>query len=146
MPKLFDMIPAGFFNCLSSAGNNQIYSDCLQLIYDQYEREVSYRIARSRIRDALASYLLENQVNDLEPDLDLSMNLEQNLDQNFDRNLDDQETGPDPSLEADRNLRKENVDREETSSSARRNYNELANAVIRRFCSKEVGWLEEDHG
>lgn len=144
MPKLFDMIPSGFFNCLSSAGNNQIYSDCLQLIYDQYEREVSYRIARSRIRDALASYLLENQVNELEPDLDLSMNLEQNLDQNFDRNLDDQETGPDPSLEADRNLRKENVDREETSSSARRNYNELANAVIRRFCSKEVGWLEED--
>ena len=24
------------------------------------------------------------------------------------------------------------------------NYNELANGVIRRFCSREVGWLEED--
>ena len=25
-----------------------------------------------------------------------------------------------------------------------RNYNQLANSVIRKFCSKEVGWLEED--
>lgn len=27
----------------------------------------------------------------------------------------------------------------------RKNYNDLANGMIRRFCSKEIGWLEEDN-
>ncbi|WP_432627176.1 Wadjet anti-phage system protein JetA family protein [Brotaphodocola sp.] len=146
MPRLFNTIPSGFFNCLSSAGNNQIYSDCLQLIYDQYEREVSYRIARSRIRDALASYLLENQVNELEPDLDLGLNFDGNSDRNLDQNPDfGREADAQLTLEQDRkNANRENVNREGTASLAKRNYNDLANAVIRRFCSKEIGWLEED--
>ncbi|WP_367565545.1 Wadjet anti-phage system protein JetA family protein [Lacrimispora sp.] len=100
MEKLFDMIPSGFFNCLSSGSNSGIYSDCLQIIYEQYDREISYRIVRSRIRDAVAAYLLENHVDFIELQ---------------------EETG------------------------TRKNYNDLANGIIRKFCSKEIGWLEEDN-
>lgn len=100
MEKLFKVIPSGFFNCLSSGSNNGIYSDCLQIIYEQYDKEISYRIARSHIRDALAAYLLENHV--------------------------------------------EFLDAEEDSGS-RKNYNDLANGMIRKFSSKEIGWLEEEN-
>ena len=100
MIKLFEVIPSGFFNCLSSGSNNTVYSDCLQIIYEQYDREITYRIARGRIRDALAAYLMENHVDFLEA---------------------------------------EEVD------GSRKNYNDMANSMIRRFCSKEVGWLEEDN-
>lgn len=100
MEKLFSVLPSGFFNCLSSGSNNGIYSDCLQIIYEQYDREISYRIARSHIRDALAAYLLENHV--------------------------------------------EFLDGEEDSGS-RKNYNDLANGIIRKFSSKEIGWLEEEN-
>lgn len=100
MKKLFEVIPSGFFNCLSSGSNKEVYSDCLQLIYEQYDREISYRIVRSNIRDALASYLLENHV--------------------------------------------EFLDGEEGSES-QKNYNDLANGIIRKFSSKEIGWLEEEN-
>lgn len=100
MEKLFEVIPSGFFNCLSSGSNNGIYSDCLQIIYEQYDREISYRIARGHIRDALAAYLLENHV--------------------------------------------EFIDGEE-NSEIRKNYNDLANSIIRKFTSKEIGWLEEEN-
>ena len=53
--NLFDALPIGFFNCLASGSSNRIYSDCLLLIYHEYDREITYRIARSRIRDALAT-------------------------------------------------------------------------------------------
>lgn len=97
--RLFEAIPSGFFNCLSSAGNQNIYSDCLLLIYEQYDREISYRILRNQIRDVLAIYLLEHHIHweDLE----------------------------EPSEEI-------------------KNYNDTANAIIRRFCSPSVGWLEEE--
>ena len=62
VPNLFDIIPVGFFNYLASNSNHRIYADCLQLIYDEYDREISYRIPRSRLRDALAIYLMENHV------------------------------------------------------------------------------------
>ena len=100
MIKLFEVIPSGFFNCLSSGSNNTVYSDCLQIIYEQYDREITYRIARGRIRDALAAYLMENHVDFLEA---------------------------------------------EEANGSRKNYNDMANSMIRRFCSKEVGWLEEDN-
>ena len=58
---------------------------------------ITYRIPRSQVRDALAVYLMEHQIEHLE---------------------------------------------EEPEENT--NYNELANGVIRRFCSREVGWLEED--
>jgi hypothetical protein len=99
MTNLFDMIPSGFFNCLSSGSNNRIYADCLLVIYEQYDREITYRISRSRIRDALSAYLLENHINFIEQDNEVT---------------------------------------------EERNYNDIANAVIRRFCSREIGWLEED--
>ena len=62
MFQVFDTIPAGFFNNLASGSNQKIYSDCIQLIYKEYEREISYRIPRIRIRDTLALYFLENHV------------------------------------------------------------------------------------
>ena len=100
MTNLFDKIPSGFFNCLASGSNNRIYADCLQVIYEQYDREISYRISRSRIRDALAAYLLENHIDFLEQD---------------------------------------------SGQTDCKNYNDMANGVIRKFCSKEIGWLEEDN-
>lgn len=97
MQNLFDVIPAGFFNYLASNSNHRIYADCLQVIYDEYDREISYRIPRSRIRDALAIYLMENHV----------------------------------QLEDEKFL--EN-----------KNYNDMANTVIRKLSAQDVGWLEEE--
>lgn len=96
MRNLFDVIPVGFFNYLASDSNHRIYADCLQVIYDEYDREISYRIPRSRVRDTLAIYLLENHVQ-----------------------LDDEKLLND------------------------RNYNDMANAVIRKLSDKDIGWLEE---
>lgn len=97
MQNLFDVIPVSFFNYLASNSNHRIYADCLQVIYDEYDREISYRIPRSRIRDALAIYLMENHI----------------------------QLEGDPLLE-------------------NRNYNEMANAVIRKLSDQDVGWLEEE--
>lgn len=95
--NLFDVIPVGFFNYLASNSNHRIYADCLQVIYDEYDREISYRIPRSRVRDALAIYLLENH-----------------------------------------------VQLEEEKPSDNRNYNDMANTIIRKLSDREVGWLEEE--
>jgi hypothetical protein len=62
MANIFDLIPSGFFNNLASGSNQRIYSDCILIIYAEYEREISYRIPRSRIRDALALYFMENHI------------------------------------------------------------------------------------
>lgn len=95
--NLFEIIPSGFFNCLASGSNQRIYADCIQIIYKEYEREISYRISRNRIRDAIALYLLESK-----------------------RVLMDDEYSGDYSA------------------------NDMAGAIIRRFLSKDVGWLEEE--
>lgn len=95
MINLFDVIPSGFFNLLSSGSNNRSYADCLMIIYEQYEREISYKIKRNIIKDAISIYLLENHVE-----------------------LEDESIGQNP--------------------------NDKANYVIRKFCSKEIGWLEEE--
>lgn len=97
MRNLFDVIPVGFFNYLASNSNHRIYADCLQIIYDEYDREISYRISRSRVRDALAVYLMENHV----------------------------------QLENEKN-------------SESRDYNDMANAIIRKLSDQDVGWLEEE--
>ena len=39
--NLFDALPIGFFNCLASGSSNRIYSDCLLLIYHEYDREIT---------------------------------------------------------------------------------------------------------
>ena len=62
MTNLFDMIPEGFFNLLSSGSNSRVYADCLELIYDEFSHEISYRARRERIRDILASYFLEHRL------------------------------------------------------------------------------------
>lgn len=43
--NLFDALPNWLFNCLASGSSNRIYSDCLLLIYHEYDREITYRIA-----------------------------------------------------------------------------------------------------
>ena len=97
--NVFNAIPENFFNYLASNSNQRLYSKCLRLIYEQYEREISYRIPRNQVRDALAIYLLENHVS-LETD---------------------EETGP------------------------MKNHTELATSILRKFCAKSVGWLEEEN-
>lgn len=97
MFQVFNVIPAGFFNNLASGSNQRIYADCMQLIYKEYEREISYRIPRNRIRDTLAIYFLEHHV-------ELS----------------------------------------EEEYTGDRTANDMAAAVIRKFISKEIGWLYEE--
>ena len=60
--NVFDIIPSEFFNCLASKSNNRVYADCLELIHDQYDKEISYRLERSYLRDVLAAFLLENHL------------------------------------------------------------------------------------
>ncbi len=98
MKQLFNVIPSGFFNCLASGSNNEIYAECLRVIYEKYDREISYRIPKVDVRDAVAEYLLYNDVN--------------NIDDEYAKDVKDA--------------------------------NELANAIIRKFCSEDIGWLEED--
>ncbi len=100
MINLFDEVPSGFFNCLSSGSNHRVYADCLFVIYEQYDREITYRISRNRIRDALAAYFLEHHIHYIDAE-------------------DEQGEG--------------------------KNYNDIANGVIRKFCSKDIGWLEEEN-
>ena len=97
MFQVFNVIPAGFFNNLASGSNQRIYADCMQLIYKEYEREISYRIPRNRIRDTLAIYFLEHHVE----------------------------------------LSEEEYTGDKTA-------NDMAAAVIRKFISKEIGWLYEE--
>lgn len=60
--NVFDSIPEGFFNCLAASANHRAYADCLELIYSQYDKEISYRLERSYLRDVLAAFLLENHL------------------------------------------------------------------------------------
>ena len=52
---IFQVLPSGFFNFLAGGSNQEIYSECLLLIYDQFEREISYRVERRQIREVLSS-------------------------------------------------------------------------------------------
>lgn len=62
MVSVFNMIPAGFFNPLSSGSNNVANAACLLEIYEIYDAEVSYRISRKTLRDNLAIYILDNHL------------------------------------------------------------------------------------
>lgn len=97
MYRVFKMVPPGFFNNLASGSNQRIYADCIQLIYKEYEREISYRIPRNRIRDSLAIYFLEHHVE----------------------------------------LSNEDYSGDKTS-------NDMVAAVLRKFLSRETGWLDEE--
>lgn len=56
------MVPRGFFNLLGSSANNRVYADCLSIIYEEYDREITFKIGRERLRDAIAVYLADNQI------------------------------------------------------------------------------------
>ena len=69
-PNVFNRIPSGFFNLLSSGNDNINNAGCLLEIYSQYDMEVSYRIGRKQLRDALALYILENNLSFSEEETD----------------------------------------------------------------------------
>ena len=60
--NVFDIIPSDFFNYLAGNSNNRVYADCLELIHNQYDKEISYRLERSYLRDVLAAFLLGNHL------------------------------------------------------------------------------------
>ena len=60
MRNLFDVLPRSFFNYLSSASQNRVYSACLLEIYRLFDRQISFRLPRADVRDTLSAYLLEN--------------------------------------------------------------------------------------
>ena len=60
--NVFDIIPSDFFNCLAGKSNNRVYADYLELIHNQYDKEISYRLERAYLRDVLAAFLLENHL------------------------------------------------------------------------------------
>ena len=64
--NIFNIIPIGFFNPLSSGSNNRVYADCLQVIYAEYDREITFKMERERIRDAIAGYLMDNHIETIE--------------------------------------------------------------------------------
>lgn len=68
--NVFNRIPSGFFNLLSSGSDNINNASCLLEIYSQYDMEVSYRINRKQLRDALALYILENNLSFSEEEAD----------------------------------------------------------------------------
>ncbi|MBR5116612.1 MAG: hypothetical protein IK096_06055, partial [Lachnospiraceae bacterium] len=94
--NVFTTLPSGFFNLLAGGSNQKLYSACLLLIHEQFEREISYRVDRRQIRDVLAAYLYDQQV----------------------------------ALTVDDEMMK--------------SYADLANALIRKMSSKNIGWLEEE--
>lgn len=55
---LFDKINDNFFNLLSSGSNNRLYSGCLLVIYNIFEREISFKVRRDVVRDTLATFML----------------------------------------------------------------------------------------
>lgn len=69
-PNVFNRIPSGFFNLLSSGSDNMNNACCLLEIYSQYDMEVSYRISRKQLRDALALYIMENNLSFSEDEVD----------------------------------------------------------------------------
>ncbi len=71
--NIFQVLPSGFFNLLAGGSNQEIYSECLLLIYDQFEREISYRVERRQIREVLSSFLYDQQIS-----LDLDDEIQKN--------------------------------------------------------------------
>jgi len=68
--NIFERIPSGFFNLLSGGSDNVNNAGCLLEIYSQYDLEVSYRISRKQLRDAVALYISENNLHFSEEESD----------------------------------------------------------------------------
>lgn len=57
MNNVFERINNNFFNLLASDSNNTIYSECLLVVYEMFEHELSYKVRRDLIRDTIAGVL-----------------------------------------------------------------------------------------
>lgn len=68
MPNVFDIVPSNFFNLLSSGSSQRVYSGCLLAIYEVYDQEITYRIPREKVRNALEQYLMDNHIEIEDPD------------------------------------------------------------------------------
>lgn len=129
--NLFDCIPASFFNLLSSQSNGQIYSGALLTIYSEYEHEISYRIPRERIRDAVAGYLLDNHIEIDEPELAAAGSVSAKGTAPAGRG------GGSPVSPVSGSARA-------SESAAIPSAGDMASAILRRFSSPEVGWLTDE--
>ena len=54
--NIFDIVPIGFFNPLASGSNNRIYADCLQVIYNEYDREITFACNKQAMRFWVLQY------------------------------------------------------------------------------------------
>ncbi|SFG37826.1 hypothetical protein SAMN04487761_11532 [Lachnospiraceae bacterium C7] len=61
MSNVFNKVSVSFFSGLNSP-NRQVYIDCMFRIYDLAEDEISYKLDATRVKDAVALYLLETNV------------------------------------------------------------------------------------
>lgn len=155
--NLFDVIPTNFFNLLSSQSSGSVYSGALLTIYEEYEHEISYRIPREQIRDAVAVYLLDNHIRIEDADSGPSAAAE------------DGRRGP----EADRSGASDPVRRRKTGrariredaggqgmgsvkaaegadsmpasgSGEEASAGDMASAILRKLSAPEVGWLSDE--
>lgn len=121
--NLFDIIPGNFFNLLSSQSNGAVYSGALLTIYEEYEHEISYRISRDRIRDAVAIYLLDKHIHLEESDIQRET---------------EEKTGEGSStiMGAAAGPESENA----PAAGA----GDMATVILRKFAMPEVGWITDE--
>jgi len=115
--NLFDIIPGNFFNLLSSQSNGAVYSGALLTIYEEYEHEISYRISRDRIRDAVAIYLLDKHIHLEESDIQRET---------------EEKTGEGSST----------IMGEAAWPAA--GAGDMATVILRKFAMPEVGWITDE--
>ena len=68
--NVFDIIPSDFFNYLGGNSNNRVYADCLELIHNQYDKEIS-KIREIELKKEIAKYqtLVDSLLSDYENDI-----------------------------------------------------------------------------
>ena len=153
--NLFNQLPNGFFNLLASNSNNQIYADCLELIFREYEREVSYRIPRDRIRDAIAIYIAENHIKALdEADTDTTVNKSSGQETRYDSKQDSRQDKKKGQIKSEGlRVKKDAVNavskgrgknKQQDANAVDQSPNDIASRIIYKFLDSNIGWLEEE--
>ena len=153
--NLFNQLPNGFFNLLASNSNNQIYADCLELIFREYEREVSYRIPRDRIRDAIAIYIAENHIKALdETDTDTTVNKSSGQETRYDSKQDSRQDKKKGQIKSEGlRVKKDAVNavskgrgknKQQDANAVDQSPNDIASRIIYKFLDSNIGWLEEE--
>lgn len=56
--NVFDIIPSDFFNYLGGNSNNRVYADCLELIHNQYDKEIFPFFITTRICSNLTVFAI----------------------------------------------------------------------------------------